>query len=157
MTKDWLTSATRITVCLGPAGLSPRAPGTVGSCVAAVAGYGLNITGGPLLTSICALFVSVVGWFACRAYIKDKPSSDPQEIVIDEAAGQLIASAAAGTVLWLHILSLCAFRVLDIIKPGPVGWAERLPGASGIMADDIIAGFGAAIVVLLTSLLLGSS
>ena len=40
------------------------------------------------------------------------------------------------------------FRVFDIVKLGPVGWAERLPGAWGIIADDLVAGFLAAMVLL---------
>ena len=40
------------------------------------------------------------------------------------------------------------FRLLDIIKPGPVGWADRRHGVSGIMMDDVIAGLMVAIVLL---------
>jgi phosphatidylglycerophosphatase A len=32
------------------------------------------------------------------------------------------------------------FRLLDVAKPGPIGWADRQSGAAGIMADDVIAG-----------------
>ena len=39
------------------------------------------------------------------------------------------------------------FRVLDVWKPGPVGWADRQPGAFGIMADDILAGAGVALAL----------
>ncbi len=38
---------------------------------------------------------------------------------------------------WPHS---CIFRLLDVAKPGPIGWADRQGGAAGIMADDLIAG-----------------
>jgi phosphatidylglycerophosphatase A len=41
------------------------------------------------------------------------------------------------------------FRLFDVWKPGPVGWADRQPGAMGVMLDDVIAGLMAAAVVTL--------
>jgi phosphatidylglycerophosphatase A len=41
------------------------------------------------------------------------------------------------------------FRLFDILKPGPVGWADRKKGAVGVMMDDVIAGIFAAIGVAL--------
>ena len=46
------------------------------------------------------------------------------------------------------VLAFVGFRLLDIVKPGPVGWADRQPGAFGIMADDILAGAGVALTLL---------
>ena len=45
------------------------------------------------------------------------------------------------------LAAFAAFRLFDVTKPGPVGWAERLPGAVGVMADDVLAGGLAALVV----------
>ncbi len=62
-------------------------------------------------------------------------------MVIDEVAGQWVAllGLAQPTIPGL-IAAFLVFRVLDIAKPGPVGWADRQRGAAGIMADDLIAG-----------------
>jgi phosphatidylglycerophosphatase A len=50
--------------------------------------------------------------------------------------------------LWPGIVTaFLAFRLFDIWKPGPVGWADRQQGALGVMADDLIAGWLAALVV----------
>ena len=66
--------------------------------------------------------------------------------VVDEWAGLFVALCGVEAFNLGHVvIALVGFRVLDITKPGPVGWAERLPGALGVMADDIVAG---AIVLL---------
>ena len=75
---------------------------------------------------------------------------DPGWVVIDEYAGQWItmlglASAAPTSLAAAFLL----FRVLDVTKLGPVGWADRRHGAFGVMADDVIAGSLAALLLLL--------
>jgi phosphatidylglycerophosphatase A len=58
---------------------------------------------------------------------------------------------------WWWIASAFAlFRLLDAVKIGPVAWAERLPGEFGIMADDLVAGFLSAVLVLSARWLLGA-
>ncbi len=47
------------------------------------------------------------------------------------------------------------FRLFDIAKPGPIGWADRQGGAAGIMADDLLAGFASALCLLLLQAALG--
>jgi phosphatidylglycerophosphatase A len=61
-------------------------------------------------------------------------------VVIDEAAGQLIALVAIRPD-WPHaVISLLLFRIFDILKPPPVRQLERLPEGTGIMMDDVAAG-----------------
>jgi phosphatidylglycerophosphatase A len=71
---------------------------------------------------------------------------DPSWIVVDEGAGQLIA--LAGLPLEANsaglVMAFALFRALDILKPGPVGWADRQGGAFGVMLDDLVAGVIAA-------------
>jgi phosphatidylglycerophosphatase A len=89
---------------------------------------------------------------------RGKADHDPSEIVIDEVAGQWIAllpvmigaSHAGASVLALWpgwVLAFAAFRLFDITKPGPVGWADRQQGPLGVMLDDVIAGIMAALFV----------
>ena len=99
--------------------------------------------------------------------------SDDGRIVIDEVVGQLLALTPlvvlsridglalrpqwtadpgpdGGAIIWfsLVVTAFVAFRVLDIWKPGAVGWAERrFKGGFGVMADDVVAGVLAAVVV----------
>ncbi|WP_421991211.1 phosphatidylglycerophosphatase A [Roseococcus sp.] len=67
-------------------------------------------------------------------------------------AGQSLALAAATG--WVGVLlAFALFRAFDILKPGPVGWADRQKGPFGVMADDVIAGAMAAAVLLLLAAL----
>jgi phosphatidylglycerophosphatase A len=70
---------------------------------------------------------------------------DDGRIVIDEVVGQLLTLAPlllwGGVSLAALVTAFVTFRVLDIWKPGPVGWAERhFEGGMGVMADDVLAG-----------------
>jgi phosphatidylglycerophosphatase A len=70
-----------------------------------------------------------------------KPHLDPKEVVIDEWAGIFTALTFLNHPTILSTLVIFGlFRFFDASKVGPVGWFERLPGALGIMADDIVAG-----------------
>ena len=82
---------------------------------------------------------------------------DPGEIVVDEIAGQAIAlvglhavlpAGSTDTVKWgLVVVSFGLFRAFDILKPGPVDRLQSLPGGWGVMADDLLAGALAGILV----------
>ena len=84
---------------------------------------------------------------------------DPSEIVIDEVTGQFIALLPLSYASWMHGIDILAmwpgwiaafalFRLFDITKPGPIGWADRRGDALGVMLDDVIAGIFAAIGVI---------
>lgn len=65
---------------------------------------------------------------------------DPSEIVIDEVLGSLVTFCAV-PLCPISLLGGCIlFRFFDISKFGVVGWMEKLPGASGILLDDVVAG-----------------
>ena len=145
----WIASA-------GGLGFAPAAPGTVGSAAALVAGALLLRAGGLPLLLAAALLATLGGWWATRRAVTD-PNADPGWVVIDEVAGQWTAMLAVPALpppaQWPWLLAAFAlFRLFDIAKPGPVGWADRQGGAWGIMADDVIAGAGAALLLLLARL-----
>ena len=74
---------------------------------------------------------------------------DPQFVVIDEVAGQLIALIAV-PVSWKSILlGFILFRGFDIVKPPPVRQLEHLREGIGIVLDDVAAGFYALIIMQL--------
>jgi phosphatidylglycerophosphatase A len=92
----------------------------------------------PGTLAVAALLVSLLGLWAIRAAEVD---GDPGWVVIDEVAGQWVALLGLARPTPLGLLAAFAlFRLFDIVKPGPVGWADRQGGAGGIMADDLIAG-----------------
>lgn len=152
-------------------GFAPIAPGTAGSALALAAGW-IAVTvlsshmpsvvaGVGLLTSgllVAFLAVPITGKAAAAL-----GASDPGCIVLDEIAGQLIASSVVplfaypsprvGAAVW--IVSFLAFRLFDVWKPGPIrGW-QSLPGGWGIVVDDVAAaalgaGVTAGVAALLT-------
>ena len=130
-------------------GYAPFAPGTVASAAAAVTGAGLLLLS-PWALALAALFATIGGYLAVkRAAIE----GDPSWVVIDEFAGQWISllALARPTIPGL-IAAFILFRLFDITKLGPVGWADRRHGAFGIMADDVIAGIIAAALLILVRL-----
>ena len=90
-----------------------------------------------------------IGIPAATIVARESGRKDPQNVVIDEAAGQWLTLAAAAPD-WRHALAgLLLFRIFDITKPWPARQLEALPAGYGIMLDDLAAGFYGAIILLL--------
>lgn len=150
--------ATLIGTVMGVGHIRP-APGTWGSLVALPWGWLLHVLGGfpLLLLGVIAAFLS--GWWATIKMTKGADDHDPSEIVVDEVVGQWIALLPLSYAAWsmgLNVLTMwpgwiaafALFRLFDILKPGPVGWADRRNDALGVMLDDVIAGILAALGIL---------
>jgi len=121
-------------------GLFPVAPGTAGSLAALVVGAGLFAIS-PWLVAAAAIAAFFGGIWAVRRGV----TGDPGWVVIDEFAGQWIAMLGMGTLGWWQLAAAFGlFRLFDIRKPGPVGWADRWHTPVGVMADDLFAGVLAA-------------
>lgn len=158
----WMLTSPLHAIAVGfGSGLSPWAPGTVGTLWAWLtyamlarwltdAGWALLLGGGLL-----------VGWWACTAAARSLRSADPGAIVWDEIL-------AFWLVLWFvaprgwgwQLAAFVLFRLLDAAKPGPVGWADRAfkaaageaPGwraGFGILADDLVAAGGTLFILAL--------
>lgn len=129
--------AARLIATAGGIGLVPFAGGTFASFAALLAGAGLMRLS-PWSLPIAALLATAVGFWAVRAA---GASDDPGWVVIDEVAGQWIAMLALRNERPLALFAAFAlFRLLDVAKPGPVGWADRQKSVAGVMGDDLIAG-----------------
>ena len=135
----------RFVASSGGVGFLPRAPGTWGSLLAAVAGGGLLLAGGQWLLACGIVIATLAGlWAVPRA----GGEADPGWVVIDEVAGMWLAMLPLQRANPLGIVvAFALFRLLDITKPGPVGMLDRIPGRVGVMGDDLAAGLGAAIVL----------
>jgi phosphatidylglycerophosphatase A len=92
-------------------------------------------------------FIMIFSWYTIKAYLAHAKTTDPCEVVIDEVAGMAFALITATS--WPSaLLALVLFRVFDIAKPWPVGWADqKLHGAWGVLLDDVLAGIMAAVGV----------
>ncbi|MDC0598590.1 phosphatidylglycerophosphatase A [Gammaproteobacteria bacterium] len=121
-------------------GLSPVAPGTVGTLVAVPLYLLLDLL--PLSYYLLALLLSTaLGIYLCDKTARDIGVHDHGGIVWDEFVGYWITMlvAPAGW-LWI-LLGFILFRFFDIIKPFPIGWLDKkIGGGMGIMIDDVVAG-----------------
>jgi phosphatidylglycerophosphatase A len=133
----------RLLASLGGIGFLRPAPGTWGSALVLPA-----VLGGPWLCLGLAVLLGLLGWWALHRLPAAR--TDPGWVVIDEGAGQSLALAALplGAGLPGVGVAFLLFRLFDITKPGPVGWADRRHGPTGVMLDDIIAGALAGAIIL---------
>ncbi|MDG2051873.1 MAG: phosphatidylglycerophosphatase A [Myxococcota bacterium] len=162
----------------GGVGFGPWAPGTWGALVAILLYVSiLDRLTWPWFVALVVL-VTAVGIWASGAVEAWFGKPDDGRIVIDEVAGQLIAlvpvtlvqglplgilpvpggpaesNQGIGFTWFLVVTAFVAFRWFDIRKPGPVAWAEKnFKGGLGVMADDVVAGCLAAVVVVLPAFL----
>lgn len=135
------------------------ASGTWGSAAAIPVAWAIHGLTGFWGLAIATVAVYVGGYYATKALLVGHDDSDPSEVVIDEVVGQWIALwplslglTHAGADPWLFpypgwVGAFFMFRLFDIWKPGPIGWADRKHGATGVMLDDVFAGIAAAVVV----------
>ncbi len=133
-------------------GLSPVAPGTVGTLGALPLAYGLHALG-PLAYWIGTTAVTLGGVWASEWTSRELGEKDPQSVVIDEVSGVLIAlGLAAPGGFWACFFAVALFRLLDIKKPGSIDAVQYLkPAGVGIMADDVLAGAIAGVVARFVS------
>jgi phosphatidylglycerophosphatase A len=88
-----------------------------------------------------AVVITLIGIPAATRVARGLGTKDPQIVVIDELAGQLIALIAVPLAWKSFLAGFILFRVFDIVKPPPVRQLEALPEGAGIVLDDVAAGF----------------
>jgi phosphatidylglycerophosphatase A len=163
--KDYLALA--IATC--GVGRLPLAPGTWGSLLA-VGSFWLaqiSLLGHPIDTPdtvspsvffagqlIAIAVITLLGVWAASRSEQLLNAKDPGRVVIDEVAGQLIALlplplSGIGYAPIMVLIAFLLFRFFDIVKPYPARKFESLHGGLGIMADDLVAGAYAAVIVVL--------
>lgn len=164
--KEWANTdfiSATITTFFG-AGKLPKMPGTFGSLAAAIVAYPIaifssnelhiNFIFDKLTLNLNFLIAAIFVFFGAIPFVnkacKDTASKDPGWIVIDEVCGIFMAlifvhSQTITTHWWLLIIAFAIFRFFDILKPLGIHRAENLNGALGVMADDLLGGFYAAI------------
>ena len=139
---------------LGPIGHLRPASGTIGSLVALGTGYMIaSFSLGVLVAAILA--VAILGIFAAERYGQRTGKKDASEVIIDEVAGQWIPLIIIPIDVTWYIAAFLLFRFFDISKIGPVGYAEKISGGIGVMADDLVAGFLAAVVLWVGAISMG--
>ena len=146
-------------------GLSPWAPGTVGTLWAWAAYHVISLWLGSGAWAVGIAASLLLGWWACSRTAEDLRIADPGAIVWDEVvAFWIILWVLMPAPLWLQALAFALFRFFDAVKPGPVGWADRAfkdrkhPWARGfgILWDDLVAAACTLMVLALGVALLGN-
>lgn len=169
---------TALVVTFFGSGMSPKAPGTMGSLAAAVVAY-------PMAVLVCHLFefesyivvgselfglfinlfflaAALIVFFAAIPFVKkamkDTGTEDPGWIVIDEVCGVFMALAFIPCNLIVEYpiylaIAFGLFRFFDILKPLGIHKFEKFPGAWGVMADDLLGGLYAAILLWLGTMI----
>jgi phosphatidylglycerophosphatase A len=129
-------------------GLLPLAPGTFGT-LGALPVYLVAREHGPAAVLAAAAIVTAVGVWASGIVATESGEKDPQRVVVDEAAGVLLALAWV-TPSWGQVtMAVLLFRLFDVVKPFPARDAERLHGGWGVVVDDLVAGAWAAVATRL--------
>ena len=137
-------------------GLSPLAPGTVGTLWAWAAFIAIQAWLPPAAIGWIIAASLPLGWWACTVTARNMGVVDPVNIVWDEVVAFWI-------ILWLvmpagfaaQLGAFLLFRLLDTAKPGPIAWADSLyggfgwRGGFGILLDDLVAAFCTLLVIAL--------
>lgn len=141
-------------------GLSPIAPGTMGTIASMPLGLAIIYLFGANSLTTLVIVISIIAIFEINKYEKSGGIHDDQSIVIDETAGVWLTMAITygGLSIWSSpynqyaalILSFLSFRLFDIWKPSTIGYIDRkVKGGLGVMGDDLLAGLAAGILNLL--------
>lgn len=121
-------------------GLSPRAPGTAGTALAVLLYVPMTWLA-PWIYLLVVIFAALVGVWLCEQASRQLNCHDHPGIVWDEFVGYWITMWALPSTWEWMLLGFIVFRVLDIVKPWPIGVLDkRVQGGLGIMVDDMVAG-----------------
>jgi phosphatidylglycerophosphatase A len=149
----------KLFLTFGGAGLSPKAPATVGTLAALLVGLVVLYYFGMETLFMLTLAITVMGIFEINKYGKEMEIQDQQHIVIDKAAGMwlslMIAVSTAETMSYPYaealaiLFSFAAFRLFVIWKPSTIGWINReIKGGLGVMMDDVLAGIAGGLLTV---------
>jgi phosphatidylglycerophosphatase A len=145
----------KIFLTLFYSGLSKKAPGTVGSFVALLLGFGVLYLFNPTTLFLLSLLITVIAIKEINIYENEVGTHDNSEIVIDELAGMWIAMSIGGVLadsFFLGVVAFVFFRLFDIWKPSIIGRIDRdVGGGMGVMGDDVVAGIFAGLCTALVN------
>lgn len=142
--------ATLVATFFGIGRLRPG-PGTWGSAVTVVLWAAVAHALAPSVRTpvaiASAVLITLIGIPAATQVARGSGAKDPQFVVIDEVAGQLVALIAVPLAWKSFLAAFILFRAFDIVKPPPVRQLEAIPEGAGIVLDDVAAGFYALAVM----------
>ncbi len=140
-----MTRLALVIATAGGAGWAPIAPGTVGSALTVLALWLAPPSRGGRAVFLVA--VTALGLWAADRAERALGRTDPGAIVVDEVAGMTLSVLPFPPTWPVLAAGFVLFRIFDIWKPFPANEAQRLPGGIGVMADDLVAGLYALLVL----------
>ena len=139
-------------------GFVPFAPGTAGAALGALLWWVAlaDLAVGLQAGIVAAAFVA--GALAAESVVRRYGVGDEPAIVVDEMVGIAVALLAAPKSLPWALTAFVLFRLADVLKPWPIGWADRnVKGGFGIMLDDLLAGLLAAAILVIARWVLAAA
>lgn len=135
-------------------GLSPKAPGTIGTLVGVLI-YLLLMPVPRWAYLLITLLLLLAGIYVCGYSARKLGMEDPGAVNWDEVVGFLATMAFAPHGWPWVVLGFALFRFFDILKPWPIRWFDRnLHGGLGIMLDDVVAAVPAALIIYIVTLIM---
>jgi phosphatidylglycerophosphatase A len=134
-------------------GFTPKAPGTAASAATVLlwgvaAHYLAPAAQFPVALAVACL--AIIAGIPCASIVcRETGRDDPQIVVVDEVAGQMITLLLAPTGWKALVAGFILFRIFDTLKPFPLRRLEKLPEGSGVMMDDVGAGIYGFVVMQL--------
>ena len=124
------------------------APGTMGTIVTLPLAYGLSFLTLPHQAAVI-LIASCVSYFVIKGALQSFTTSDPSQIILDELIGTLVTFYGIQYNPTNFVVGFILFRLFDIFKPLGIKYLEKLPGAWGVLLDDVAAGVFANLILRL--------
>jgi len=138
-------------------GMIRPAPGTWGSVLGVAIWWFALANQSLVLQLIACVLIFALGTWTTSKVIEQYGVHDPGAVVVDEVVGVWLALLMVPQSLAMAALAFGLFRFFDIVKPWPVSWADRqVPGALGVMLDDVLAGLLACLVLQVSLLTIPS-
>ena len=154
-----MSTSRKLMMTAGGTGLIKVAPGTWGSVPPVIIAFLLGLTGEAWIVDWAMAIIVLLSCWICISLgpwaEKRWGRKDPQQVVIDEVAGQALTLLllpwmwVLPSILWLAIscgMAFVAFRIFDILKPPPINRLQRYPLGWGVLLDDLAAAVPAAIL-----------
>lgn len=131
-------------------GRAPKAPGTFGTIGAIPVVFAFGFFGELGYMAATVLFSAFSIWVAQMYEEFIAEEHDSKEFVMDEVAGFLVAMTWVPFTISTVVMGFALFRFFDVVKPWPISWCDKkIPGGVGTVADDLVAGIFANIVLQL--------
>ncbi|MEM7100608.1 MAG: phosphatidylglycerophosphatase A [Pseudomonadota bacterium] len=131
------------------------APGTWGSAAACLVWWFVLAPLSMVTQLVIVVVYGLISWWAADRICARHGLKDASQIISDEVVGMWLALLVLPEQWWMILAAFVLFRILDIAKPGPIGWLDKhLPGGAGVMGDDVLAGLITGLVLCVTHLAL---